>query len=337
MPRSTFAFIALSLQLAAGGPLKAQVDAGKPPGVWTPTVAAGASFYVAEFGEGNYRNTGAMLRGGMRLPGVDVTLAAEYWPDVFDFQILSTQIETTFFLSRHSFSPVLVASIGHSWSHYTGTLRGIGPNGTSAAVALGFHVPVSDLYGLRTEAVMRTDDGGWDAAFRLLMEYAPAAPSTPSNTPGPGGGLSVFWMIPVHGPWHFVEPGYAIGFERPVNPRFGVDLDLALVHWQVPGAALFRDYIWDTRSFMGLPSVEWTADERGLARLRGGPAVVLMGEGPENGVTLGLHAGVAFSGRSIGVPLSLGVGWLWFSRDNSDPRVGGDDQHGLTLSAGLEF
>lgn len=288
--------------------------------------------FIGDLGESNFGALGTMLRGGVRLPMFDVTVATEYWPNMESFRIVSAQVEGTFYLSRAAAAPVLVMGVGHSWSHYTGLYGGGGSNGASASVGIGMHIPVSRLYALRPEALIRTDGGGWNGSLRLLFAYAPSLQVEPRDLSGPSGGVSTFWMIPIGGPWHLRAPGAAIHYSRPVSLRYDVGLDVALVHWYMPGPA--SGYVADTRSFIAMPSVQRALDDRGFLSVRGGPAVVIMGEGPDNGANLGLDAMLVLSGRPIGGPLSAGVGWLWFPRD--DPGYGGD-QHGLLLSLAFQF
>jgi hypothetical protein len=75
-------------------------------------------------------------------------------------------------------------------------------------------------------------------------------------------------------------------------------------------------------------------DARVPVTLRGGPAVVVMGEGPDNGVSFGSDLGASVRVGLGPLDLTGGVGWFWFARSDSGDAA---DQHMLTWHGGLSF
>lgn len=95
----------------------------------------------------------------------------------------------------------------------------------------------------------------------------------------------------------------------------------AVFHWQIPGQAFLRDYIWDTRAFSALPGVELRA--RGMLDtvVRLGPSVTVMGEGSGNGANVGTYVEATVSPQWASA-FFIGAGWMWMPNDgDGDPRV----------------
>lgn len=308
---------------------------------WTPTVWGGASALVVDFSEGNDVTTGAAAQVGIRLPTVQVSLLAEYWNEVLDFTFGSAHLETSYTVVRgNHISSFLLLGLGYARSWYQGDYpeRAIEWDGPSAAYGVGLETAIWRNLRIAVDGSLRTDDGGYNASIRIMAGYArqpvpPQAVLLDSRT-----GLFVSWLGTVSGPWKPVEPGYGIQHSRTVTERFDATIKFMVLHWQIPGAGFFRDYIWDTRAFVAMPGFQWQPSQLEWASLGGGPMVVMMGEGPENGATFGsfLEAGTIL--RPFGLAINAGIAWFWFPRqDNGDPRVTPDDQQDLMVVAGILF
>jgi hypothetical protein len=146
-------------------------------------------------------------------------------------------------------------------------------------------------------------------------------------------------MIPLRGPWRFVEPGYAFRLTSRVTDRYAGSLGLALLHWRIPHPTIPKAYLWDTRAILLEPGWQWNRPGR-VAELRitAGPALVRMFEGPDEGTRGGAEARMNVTVRAGPLPLTVGLGWLWFSRSEaSGVSVAGSDQHSIMLSAGIGY
>lgn len=307
---------------------------GMQPAVWT-----GLSYSVLDFGETDLATPGIGLRVGVGLPFLTVSALGEYWKEVGDFSLGSAHLEAAYFLARGAHvSPFLLLGLGHARTWYRGDYpeRAVESNGPSAALGLGLKGSIWRDYGVRLEAVMRTDDGGMNATLRVLGGYAPTPAVADSQAVESGLDFFASWMHPLSGPWEFVEPGFGLRHSRQVTDRIAATIAFSVVHWQIPGEAFMRSYIWDTRAFIAQPGVQWSPLDRIPVSLRLGPQVVIMGEGPDNGATLGAFVDVAVV-RPFGIPIHLGTGWFWFPRQyHPDPRIS-DDQNGITVSGGISF
>ncbi len=304
-----------------------------------PTMALGASAFIVDIWEDRGRSMGVLARVGLRFPHLDAAAVAEHWGDVRGFRISSVHLEGSYFLAGpRTVTPYVVVGVGRVWGRYHGrSPRAEEPDGLSAAYGFGLHVARRRALGARAEALIRTDDGGYNGGVRVLVGWAPAAADLPVDASGVRTDVGAYWMIPLSGPWRFVEPGYMIRFERPFHGRLSTSLALAVFHWQTPGQALFRDYIWDTRALAAMPGVQWRPDVNSILTVRAGPSIIMMGEGPGNGANLGAHLETAIT-RPWNLPLSAGVGWIWMPADSGgDTRVSDADQNGLMLFGGLHF
>lgn len=302
-------------------------------------LSVGASAFVNDVWEDRGGSAGGVLRGGIRLPFLDVAALFEHWPEVEEFRISSAHAEMTYFpAGRRAVAPLLLLGVGYTRSSYLGSRPLFEElDGLSAAYGVGLEVALWRAAVGRAEAVLRTDDGGYNAGVRALVGWAPHPPGASSPLPDAGTAFRLSWMLPLSGPWRLVEPGYFVRFERPYHELLSGSLAFGVLHWQIPGEAFMRDYIWDTRAFVALPGVDWYPWTERLLSLRGGPAIIMMGEGPGNGVNLGAHLEVAVS-RLRDLPVEIGVGWLWMrTPDGADTRVSGTDQNGLTIAGGIRF
>ena len=309
------------LALIAG---QAVAQDGHPDANWRPSAVAGASRFVADFGEGDLSSGGLSAKGGVEISGFGIGLTLSRWPDVGSFRLINAQIEVEVDLGRaRLITPTLVTAMGYTSGEYLGTRAAIAPEGPSAAYGLGFKVRPRAPFGFRADAFIRTDDGGWNAELRMLAGYMP---STDSPLPSSDFEVETFWLVPLTGPWELVEPGYGVGLSRPLTENFYGALGLAFIHWRIPTE---RGYSWDTGSFLATPGVEWLGDRWPLS-VRVGPALAAMGEGPDSGASLGASARTTWRPSFVGLPLQAGIGALWLA-------LSAEDQLGFTLHAGIGF
>lgn len=291
---------------------------------WRPSVVAGPSRFVADFGEGDLSAGGLSAKAGLEASGFGIGLTLSRWPDVGSFRLTNAQIEVEVDLgSPRLITPTLVTAMGYTSGEYLGTSGAIAPEGPSAAYGVGLKVRPRAPFGFRADAFIRTDDGGWNAELRMLGGYMP---STDSPLPSSDLEFETFWLLPLTGPWELVEPGYGVGLSRPLFENFHGALGLAVIHWRIPTE---RGYSWDTRSFLATPGVEWRGGRWPLS-LRVGPALAAMGEGPDSGASLGASARTTWRPAFVGLPLQAGVGALWLA-------LSAEDQLGFTIHAGIGF
>lgn len=291
---------------------------------WRPSVVAGASRFVAEFGEGGLSSGGLSAKGGVEAAGFGIGLTLSRWPNVGSFRLINAQIEVEVDLgSPRLITPTLVTAMGYTSGEYLGTGAAIVPKGTSAAYGVGLKVRPRAPFGFRADAFIRTDDGGWNAELRMLAGYMP---TTSSRLPSSDLAFETFWLLPLTGPWELVEPGYGVGLARPLFENFHGALGLAVIHWRIPTEA---GYSWDTRSFLATPGLEWRGGRLPLS-VRAGPALAAMGEGPDSGASLGTSARTTWRPALLGLPLQAGVGVLWLALSD-------EDQLGFTMHAGIGF
>jgi hypothetical protein len=184
---------------------------------------------------------------------------------------------------------------------------------------------------------MRSDGEGYNAEFRIMGGWAPVLREMESSGPFLVA-VGTWWLLPVSGPWEFVEPAYMIRFSRPEVGSWGGSFGLGVLHWQIPGRVQFRPYIWDTRALLAEPAIDWRT-QHGPAEVQvtGGPTLAVMGEGPGDGPSVGAHlrAGVSFGSRAS---VAGNVGWFWLrSTNQGDTRFTDSDVHGITLGVMIEF
>lgn len=302
-----------------------------------PALAVGPSFFLAELWESSQEAAGIGVRGGVRTPYGDIVATLETWPDVRSFHITTILIEASYLLRpRERVTPFLLLGLGHARSRYHGDAsRWTNLDGTAASFGLGLEWTTGRWLDVRTEGLLRTDDGGYNGAIRMLVGWTPDRGDPAPLPMARHVDVVAYWMTPVSGPWRFVEPGYGFRVSR-IHDRLGGSLTFAIFHWQIPGEAFLRDYVWDTRAFVAQPALEWHPRKLQSLAVRGGPVITMMGEGPGNGASLGGHLEAAWA-PSWTAPFSVGAGWLWMRHDTEDARYTAADQHGLMLFGGLHF
>lgn len=274
---------------------------------------------------------GGTARIGVLLPTLDLSLIGEHWNEWGDYRLSTLLVETNYYpLGRSRVAPYLLIGVGAA--KYRSEERDpVTGTGATASIGLGVHAGMWNDWAVRTEAVLRNDDGPFSAQLRLGAGFIPEADER-RDLPAARSNLYLAWMVPLRGPWQFVNAGIGLQVSSSLNERFAATLGADLYHWQIPGEAFMRDYLWDTRAAVIRQGIEWRPgmlnDRLSIA---GGPAIVAMGESPDGGMNFGLHAAVGVAPQLRHVPLTLSVGTLWFSRD------AGDDQIGLLLTGGLRL
>lgn len=269
----------------------------------------------------------------MRLPFVDVSAVGEHWSHFGDLRFSSVLLEANYFPVRADYlSPFVTFGLGRSWGGSADhSDAGQGWSGASSSLGVGLQASPWRSTAVRAEALVRDDGGGFIGELRFSAGYAPRAPVPQEGLTHAGVDVLVYQMAPVRGPWRFVEPAYGLRFSRPMTDQLAGSLDFAVFHWQTPGT--------DTRAFVGLPGVQLQALANDILVVRGGPSVIMMGEGTDAGVNLGAHLQAASTVRPLGIPLTVGAGWLWMSRGpDADARMSpGEDQIGLMLFGGIHL
>lgn len=287
-----------------------------------------------DFGETHVRGHSMSLRGGVRLPAVDVSVIAEHWLSWGDRRVTSALVEASCFpFVERTVSPYMLLGFGYGRHE----LPDAGPSrpdahGSSATFGAGVQAKMFASSALRAEAVVRDEMGTFSSQLRLSVGYAGEQPRTTSELPAAGAELALYGMAPLRGPWRFVEPGYVLRYTRPYGERISGSLAMGVYHWQATGSGL------DTRAFVGMPGVQVRMFGSELLTLRGGPAIIAMGEGPDGRANLGGHLELATKVRPFSVPLAFGVGTLWMSRNpEAGSHLGSEDQLGLSFFGGLHF
>lgn len=319
-------------------PQESGASTGLPYELWG---MAGPTTLIGDFGEeGSFSGAGVFVVGGVAFSSFEIGLSHSRWPDANNFRYVANQLELIYpFFDGLPISPHILLGVGQSTIEFLGDeTRASEGRRASASYGVGARAALSRLLAIRADIALRTDGGAWNGAWRLAAGFAPRVPVV-ERAGGASTEFGIAWMAPVGGPWRFVEPAYEVRISRPLSPTLSASLGVSVVHWQIPDEGFIGGFIWDTRAFVGTPSIEWNAQERLPIVLRGGPTFAAMGEGPDGGVTVGAHMGADLRLRSFTpLPLTVGVGWLWLKRtDDSLPRIGGADQHGLMLRGALAW
>ena len=284
---------------------------------------------------------GVAVRGGVALgPLAELTVGIERWPELGPYSAWSFQVEGSMYpLGRRRVAPYLLLHRGHFRATlppstiYTRELIG----GTTA-LAGGFHVRVRDPLGVRVEYAVRYEPGGGDEQLRALVTYVPSLAR--ASLGSAEAAAVVYGMVRASGPWHFVEPAYALKFATGVTERDAVALTVAVLHWQISEPRrLLVSYLWDTRAVLLMPAWRRGKTDGDLRwYVQGGPGLSLMVEGPDYGLRGGASAEVGASLRLGPLPgLTAGVGWMWIVRGVSEPAVPSTDERGLLVHAGIAF
>lgn len=333
--------LATSSATAQSAPSPGAVPASRGPlFAVRPTLSVGGSVLWFDAG-GDDASRGLAVRGGVALgPIAELTVGAERWPDLGPYSAWSLQAEGSIYpLGRRRIGPYVLLHLGH----FRGTLP---PGsiytrervGRTRALALGFHVRVWDPLGARLEYAVRYEPGGANEQLRVFVTYAPGLRQLGL---GPAEVAAVVYgMVRASGPWHFVEPAYALKFATRMTARDAAALTIGVLHWQIsePRRTL-APYLWDTRAVLVMPA--WRrgtsqGDVRWYAQA--GPSVSLMLEGPDYGLRGGANAELGGSLRLGPLPmLTGGIGWIWIVRGVSGPSIPPTDQHGLLFHAGVAF
>lgn len=172
-----------------------------------PTRSAGGSIIEFDrYGDNAFR--GIAVRGGWAVGSIgELTISGEHWPVL---------------------APARPGPSGDYLHQRAG--------GRTTSLELGFNARIWDPFGLSVEGVVRYDAGGGDDQLRALVTYAPGLARAP-RVPAEGSAV-VYGMVRASGPWHFVEPGYALKLATHVTERDAAALTIALLHWQIPGQRL---------------------------------------------------------------------------------------------------
>lgn len=340
---TTTAFSLLLTAVLAGSPrdLGAQVvDRREASWSLQPTGSLGGSILEFDYG-GDQAFRGYALRGGVSLHSfLDLATLVERWPDLAGRDGWAIQAEGAYYpLRRPVVAPYVLLAVGHFAVSSRSGSPNSGIGGLATSLALGVQTRIWSGFGLRLEGVVRSDAGAGDDELRGFVTYGGNRSPAPSGVPPARAAVVLYGMVPLSGPWRFVEPGYAVKFVTPVSLQQGAAMTVALFHWQIPSAALPGAYEWDTRAVFVMPGWQWSGKEPlAWLYLRGGPAVSVMLEGPDKGTRAGLHFDVGASGHVVFVPVTASVGWLWLVRNAPGGALTpGTDQRGLLVSAGVGF
>lgn len=297
-----------------------------------PAMAVGVS--VFEFNE--QASVGAMLRvSAWERPYVDLTTIGQRWPTLGGGSGWAGGLEAGYYpVGRGPVVPRVALGVGYLRAlappGYIGDIAGV-----TTSLGLGVRAQIARVQ-LGAEALIRDDAGlHGDAELRFLGGYAPAL--RPDSVRG-AAGVFLLGMVPLRGPWRFVEPGYEARLATRVTERYAGSLSLALLHWRIPDTTYPTGYAWDTRAVLVEPGWQWGhGSSVGKVQVTAGPAIAMMFEGPDDGMRGGAHAEVRGTLRAGAVPLTAGVGWFWFHRAGALVGEDASDQHGIMLSAGVGY
>jgi len=284
------------------------------------------------------RELGASVGAGIMYSGAAAVASVAHWPRAGVFSFTALHLELRYPVARGTkLGLFLATTFGYTWANYegpTGPNITVGdPDGGSSAYGLGVEVAPRKRLGAEVEFRLRSDGGTWNGELRLQAAMR-GAPSVLKEGSGSNVSLHTVWMVPLRGPWDFVEPGYSLRVERPVKEGFNIGASIAVFHWQIPGLRMVGDYLWDTRAFVAYPAVSFRPAADIPAWFRVGPAIIAMGEGPDSGTTIGPQVELAPRFRLFGVGVEGSFGWLWMPRgDETSP----EDQHGLMVGVGFRF
>jgi hypothetical protein len=281
--------------------------------------------------------TGLALRGGLSLfPVLDLTADFEHWPRMGRYTAWAMQIESSFYpLSHPAVAPYVLLALGYFNASNENPAR---PDrrGLSHGIGLGVKVSENRGFGVRLEGVLRVNAGSNDTQIRA---FATLSPRRQLNLEArPEASLALSGMVPVSGPWHFVDPGYAAKFATPVASRAALGLSVTVIHWQIadPGPAT-AGYLWDTYAALLASGLRIRLFDGPVSlHAQAGPAVSSMIEGPDAFLRPGGQLEIAGTLERGPVPLTVSAGWLWLNR-TATPSIPGGDLHGLLVSAGIRL
>lgn len=318
---------------------RAQNADGRP---YRPVLMAGPTTMIGDFGQGNFSELGVVARAGLALAQTEAALSWGRWPDVGRFGYQSIQLELTLPLVQAASSALHVV-FGVGATNIADTGSGAQPeavgNHASAAYGFGLDVKPNSWLGLRGDVFIRSDGGAWNGAWRVLGGYAPRPHALATNMSSRFD-AAISWLNAMAGPWRSVEPAYSLRLSHSLAECLSLSLGVQLIHWEIPNADRPAGYVWDTRSFLGVPALEWGPPGAPFLALRAGPAFASMGEGPDAGVTAGANVSVDLKLRGIvALPFTIGGGWLWLAREGGagSESATGADQHDVLLTVALSL
>lgn len=290
-------------------------------------------------GEADIRAESFLLRGGVRLPAVDLSLVGERWGDWANQRTTSVMVEANYYPFKDSrMSPFVVLGVGSIWGDpVDAALPSAQMKGASTSFGLGTQLRLIGRSAARIEFLLRDDDDTFNSQVRLSAGYAAAPPSIPEDAACGRLNVGVYQLSSLRGPWEFVEPGYMMRYSRPYSQRFGAALSLGVFHWRDSRGMEGGRHSYDTRAIVGMPSLLFMPLTSDLLTLRAGPAIIAMGEGHDAGSNLGAQIEASTVVRPFSVPIELGVGSLWMRRGAESNQTSGEDQLGLSFFGGLHF
>lgn len=299
-----------------------------------PTIGLGGSIFEYDVG-GEQAWRGYLARVGLQAGSVaDVMLTGQLWPELaFEQQGRSLLLEVHYSLvASRRVAPYVLFGIGAFRAHdLDGTVTESGP---AKALGLGFQVrPLRD-WGLDVAGVVRIDNGNGDDELRAALFYAPhdVQPPSAARVARPVS-AQLGWLVPITGPWRFVEPAYVLTMARAIRGRHATSLSMMLVHWQIPSGNP-RGYEWDTRAAIMLPAWRWFSNPAGARRpyLQAGPLLSVMLEGPDCCFRGGVHTGAGYDWGISAIGLSASLTLIWLVRN--DERA---DQRSMLFQIGVGF
>ncbi|GIW51484.1 MAG: hypothetical protein KatS3mg081_0839 [Gemmatimonadales bacterium] len=300
----------------------------------TPTFSLGASILEYDYaGDRPFR--GLAFRAGAEFGDVfDAVLTGERWSRLGSSAGWSVLLEASYWpIGRRLVAPYLFFGLGRFDNEPAV------PAGMSKGLGLGLAVRVASPVALRVEGLIRIDAGAGNDQLRALVAVAPWGRRLSQVGWRRHAQFHVFGMLPLSGPWRFVEPGYAMRFTTDLFGRHSGGIAIALLHWQIRNPASPTGYSWDTRAVLLMP--EWRYRLLGSStafNARGGPLLSVMVEGPDDGFRGGGHVGIGLD-REIGPLLaSAGIDLMWLAR-NPRPSVESDrtDQRSVLIGLGVGF
>lgn len=303
--------------------------------IWlTPTFAAGGSVLEYDYaGDRPFR--GLALRAGVEFTDVfDLVLTGEHWAHLGTEPGWSALVEAAYWpVGRQLLAPYLLFGLGR----FDNTP--VNPAGTSQAVGLGLAGRIARPVTLRLEGLVRIDAGAGNDQLRAFVGLTPWRPVSRRLRGRRHAQFTTLAMLPLSGPWRFVEPGYEVRFATELLGRHSAGVAIALLHWQMRDPSRIGGYSWDTRAVLLMP--EWRYRLLGSSTAftaHGGPLLSVMVEGPDDGFRGGAHVGLTLGQRLGPLLASTGIDLMWLVR-NPQPVFDVDptDQRSALLRLGIGF
>jgi len=291
----------------------------------------GVTGFVGEFGESNHFSVGPALQVFLEDQTTRLGLSVSHWPDANAFRMTSLHLEMAQGMANTRLvTPFLELAVGHTWAEYLASGPAVKPEGGSAAVGLGIQLEAGMNLRILSDLRLRTDGGGWNGEWRTLAGFSKGGSTSTADKIRWSG--SALWLKRLRGPWKSSGTGIGFSVDRAVAEQLRSVQSMYLIHWRTRRRPEAGGHRWDTRGVLAIPQAQWASPAYPRLRLRGGPVVSMMGEGPDNGVRPGGHLEAQLGSSFRGVFLALKVGWFWILRSGSDdPR----DQHAISFGAGI--